>query len=268
MPVLSTLRHHQASALLRRTPARTRQLPLSPAHQNPTTRLRSRRFQSTNPPPPPPPQTHRLTRLLKTASRFLPRRLQTSLQNLRSAPLSHISAFLVLHEVTAILPIFGLTYAFHALDWVPTAWVLGPLAAWAEEGLKKYVPYFRRKGWFGLEGGDGGKGDGEEVLEGELREEAEGWRTRGQRAGNADSAEGGDSASGDETKRAAVWRKVREVATVDNTEKGYRIGVQIAAAYAITKLLLVPRIALSLWLTPWLAGRFVRIRQAVRSKRS
>ncbi|KAI0434739.1 hypothetical protein F5Y09DRAFT_216771 [Xylaria sp. FL1042] len=306
MPVLSALWQRQAAAILQRTPTRLPRRPIS--HLAPrkfqASRLRNRRFQSTESKskpspspssstnPPPPPQTHRISQILTRASRFLPQRLQTSLQNLRSAPLSHVGAFLVLHEITAILPIFGLTYAFYVLDWVPTSWVLGPFAAWAEDGLKKYVPYFRKKHWFGLgDKGDNRRGsaDGEVALETELREEVkreqeregrEGkgtWFRRFSRTREADAPPGkststasseGIPEAGGGKKAAAVWQKVKHAATVDNTEKGYKIGIQIAAAYTITKFLLVPRIALSLWLTPWLVRGFVRFRQAVRRKRT
>ncbi|KAI1354935.1 hypothetical protein F5Y01DRAFT_271702 [Xylaria sp. FL0043] len=313
MPLLGVLWQRQAAAILQRAPRR----PIS--HLAPSKpqapRLRNRRFESTDtkskpspsspsPSPsssansPPPPQTHRISQILTRASRFLPQRLQTSLQNLRSAPLSHVGAFLMLHEITAILPIFGLTYAFYALDWVPTSWVLGPWAAWAEDGLKKYVPYFRRKHWFGLgkEGGEdgdekrrGGADGGEVALETELREEVKREQERERREGkktwfrrfsgtrDAEVSAGKPTSTasneeipeaGEKKKAAAVWQKVKRAATVDNTEKGYKIGIQIAAAYTITKFLLVPRIALSLWLTPWLARGFVGFRQAVRRKRT
>ncbi|KAI1429588.1 hypothetical protein F5Y12DRAFT_412871 [Xylaria sp. FL1777] len=290
MPVPSAL---WQSALLRHAPRNPmRRL----AHSRPHARIRNRRFQSTDSKPSSPssptssqptPQTHRISRILTSASRFLPKRLRTSLQNLRSAPLSHVGAFLLLHEITAILPIFGLTYAFYALDWVPTSWVLGPFAAWAEDGLKKYVPYFRRKRWFGLGKEDEqGAAGGEEALESQLREEVKreeeregregkgGWfrRLSGKReddASTTSTALSEETAETGETKKVtAVWTKVKHAATVDNTEKGYKIGIQIAAAYTITKFLLVPRIALSLWLTPWLARGFVGFRQTVRRKRS
>ncbi|KAI3321762.1 hypothetical protein HD806DRAFT_146521 [Xylariaceae sp. AK1471] len=299
MPTPRALWQRQTAQLIQRTSTRAPHPSPSPfSHHSP--RIRNRRFQSTNSnskPPNPSPnstpadahKTNRISRILARASRFLPKRLQTSLQNLRSAPLSHIGAFLLLHEITAILPIFGLTYLFYALDWVPTSWVLGPWAAWAEDGLKKYVPYFRRKNWFGLEGKDkqGGGADGEEVLEGELREEVEkekeregrdgkkGWFARISRRREVDAAAATSEPPSKETtdegkhkKTTAVWRKVKQAATVDNTEKGYRIGIQIAAAYTITKFLLVPRIALSLWLTPWLARSLVGFRRAVWKKRS
>ncbi|KAI8625207.1 hypothetical protein F5Y19DRAFT_451400 [Xylariaceae sp. FL1651] len=300
MPVLNALWRGQAASSfsLPRISARAPRPSASSPFARPPHRIRNRHFQSNDSKPPSPSsdptstadaQTHRISRILTRASRFLPTRLHTSLQNLRSAPLSHIGAFLILHEITAVLPIFGLTYLFYALDWVPTSWILGPWAAWAEDGLKKYVPWFRKKRWFGLEGKDQQDGgDGEEVLEGELREEVEkekeregrdgkkGWLARFTRKGDAhDSGHGSapgtpseESADEEKSRKAGtVWRKVKQVATVDNTEKGYKIGIQIAAAYTITKFLLVPRIALSLWLTPWLARSFVGFRRAVWKKR-
>ncbi|GAP92714.1 putative mitochondrial seryl-tRNA synthetase protein [Rosellinia necatrix] len=276
-------RHHRATTALRRA--------LGPRP--------ARRFQSTGPgpgpgPEPAPTQARRISRVLAGASRFLPRRLRDSLGGLRSAPLSHVGAFLVLHEVTAVLPIFGLAWAFHALDWTPAAWVLGPWAAWAEDGLRRWLPYFRRKGWLGL--GSEEDAGGEEALESELREEARrrkeeeekkkksedhrgktGWLTRfwGSRevdpaADSAAATASGEAIAGEGKgeKAAAAWQKIKQVATVDNTGEGYKIGVQIAAAYAITKFLLVPRIALSLWLTPWLARGFVGFRRMVWRKRS
>ncbi|KAI1113762.1 hypothetical protein F5Y14DRAFT_204891 [Nemania sp. NC0429] len=289
-----------------RNPRNPTQIPIRPQPRTQIQARTSRRPYSTTPPDPPPPVSRsRATRILTSfsTSRFIPSRLRASLSALRSAPLSHVGAFLLLHELTAVLPIFGLTYAFHALDWVPTSWVLGPWAAWAGDGLRRYVPYFRRKGWFGLEGKEGKEEDGEAVLESELREEV---RREQEKEQQREGKEGGkgilarlfgardtDAAVNDPTatststststissgestgaghekrdKAAAVWHKVKNVATADNTEKGYKIGVQIAAAYTITKLLLVPRLALSLWLTPWLAMRFVGLRRALLRKRS
>ncbi|KAI0596725.1 hypothetical protein F4775DRAFT_284693 [Biscogniauxia sp. FL1348] len=189
----------------------------------------------------------RLSRLLTRTSSFLPRRLHAPLSRLRSAPLSHVGAFLALHEVTAVVPVVGLAWGFHALDWVPWVWgggegegeEAGGVVVKGEEqgqeqeqeekekdkGLARWERYFRRKGWFGLG----------EVVEVEAEAEA-----------------GGTTA----------------VVSRENREKAYRIGMQIAAAYAITKMLLVPRIALSLWLTPSLARGFVSFRQAIWRKRS
>ncbi|KAL7625204.1 hypothetical protein AAE478_004419 [Parahypoxylon ruwenzoriense] len=231
-------------------------------------------------------QTQRLHAILERAGKWVPRRLRPYLSRLRSAPLSHVAAFLALHEVTAVAPLLGLTYWFYTADVVPTAWVLGPWAAGAEEGLRRWVRYFRRKGWFGLGEGDG---DGEERLEEQLREEVErerrrereehegrggswnwswlGWRRRTttrSRDGDGEEADLG----GAEGEKTTAWKKAGMAATLDNTEKGYKIGVQIAAAYVITKMLLVPRIAFSLWATPWLARGFVAARRSLWRKRS
>ncbi|KAI1327743.1 hypothetical protein F5Y16DRAFT_184711 [Xylariaceae sp. FL0255] len=264
---------------------------------------RRRRFQSTNSspnaPPPLPPnsnasqnataQTTRLSKILSRAQRFLPKRLHSSLSGLKSAPVSHIAAFLVLHEITAILPLIGLTSLFYYMDWVPTSWVLGPWAAWAEEAVRKYVPWFRKRGLFGLKGKKGDD-EGEGALEDELKEETRrekereekggrrGWRAmfgRGKGEGKGDEIpppEGlveedkkqNSTADKDKSgKASAVWSTVKKVVTVDHTEKGYKLGIQVAAAYTITKLLLIPRVALSLWMTPWLARSFVAFRRSV-----
>ncbi|XXG99900.1 hypothetical protein Hte_006241 [Hypoxylon texense] len=259
----------------------------------------NRRFQSTKPPNPNPNptaeagagaagarQARRADAILRRASRWVPPRLRPALARLRAAPLSHAAAFLVLHELTAIGPLVGLAYAFHRADWVPTAWVLGPWAAWAEEGLRRYARYFREKGWwFGM--GMGGDGDedeaareGEERLEERLREEVRLEKER-QKEGREGSRGGWwgfwrkkegdivDDAPGDgeKSKSAKAWHTVKNAVTVDHTEKGYKIGIQIAAAYAITKLLLIPRIALSLWATPWLARGFIAARRSIWRKR-
>ncbi|OTA67295.1 hypothetical protein K449DRAFT_213235 [Hypoxylon sp. EC38] len=255
-------------------------------------RPRSRRFQSTKPsssssshPPSPSTakssaealKTRRADAILTRASRWVPKRLQPYLTRLRSAPFSHVAAFLVLHELTAIVPLFGLAYLFYTMDWVPTSWVLGPWAAWAEEGLRRYMRYFRKKGWFGLGDADGDAGkEGEEKLEEQLREEVEkekekegkegrgGWLAfwRREDTAVADTPRNDEREAG-KSKTAVAWHKVSKAVTVDHTEKGYKIGIQIAAAYAITKMLLIPRIALSLWATPWLARGFVAARRSI-----
>ncbi|KAI1390844.1 uncharacterized protein F4822DRAFT_164760 [Hypoxylon trugodes] len=244
-------------------------------------RPRNHRLQSTKPTPSPDPSTTRQTQradaILNRASRWVPKRLHAHLSRLRSAPFSHVAAFLVLHEATAILPLFGLAYLFYSMEWVPTSWVLGPWAAWAEEGLKRYARWFRKRGWFGM-GEDGGK-EGEEKLEVRLREEVErervkeedgkgrGWFGFGRKEDTVVNGAGSEGGA-EESKSAKAWGKVKKAATIDNTEKGYKIGIQIAAAYAITKMLFIPRIALSLWATPWLARGLVAVRRSIWKKRS
>jgi hypothetical protein len=69
---------------------------------------------------------------------------------LATAPISHISAFLILHELTAIVPLVGLFSAFHYFNYLPPYITEG---AWVKEGIEKFGRYFRKKGWLGDEGG-------------------------------------------------------------------------------------------------------------------
>ncbi|KAI0551172.1 hypothetical protein F4679DRAFT_540643 [Xylaria curta] len=339
-----------------------RALPSDFFRPNLAVRARNRRWQSTNSKPPSDPssitapQSRRISQILAGASRFMPKRLRGALQDLRSAPLSHIFAFLALHEITAILPIFGLTYVFYTLNVdVPANWIV------TEDGLNKWTSYFRKKRWFGLEPVDDSlreealprrdksiklmdeetRANTEELLRAtrevmshnDLKPEKRrataddsaftsssgtvvGWRswaaarlrkvdpqpeepvsppTKGQGLEQADDAEWrsriwkvtkntingtsevsvvekpGNSQSKEVGSLPPNLKRVPEVHKTEAAkmppEKMQKILVQVAAAYAITKMLLVPRIALSLWLTPWLAKGFVGFRQALRRKR-
>ncbi|KAK1070682.1 hypothetical protein LTR12_000070 [Friedmanniomyces endolithicus] len=103
-------------------------------------RLRSlapRRFYTTGPTPASP------SRIARLEAR-LPRFLHRFTVPLRNAPVSHITAFLVLHELTAIVPLFGLAALFHYSDWLPPFISEG---RWVTEGTEKFGRYFRRKGW-------------------------------------------------------------------------------------------------------------------------
>jgi hypothetical protein len=78
----------------------------------------------------------------------LPRFLRRFVQPLRQAPVSHISAFLILHEITAIAPLFGLAAAFHYTNWLPPFISEGK---WVSEGVERFGKYMRKKGWIGDE---------------------------------------------------------------------------------------------------------------------
>lgn len=185
-------------------------------------RLPRRPYTTTKPPspPPPPPPTStstrsRLNRLLDRTPKFL----HPYTSGLRTAPISHIISFLILHELTAIIPLIGLSAAFHYSEWTPE---------WMRERGEEYEGLFRRwfgrRGWFGVEAGEG-KG-GEVVGQG-----GEG----GNGAGMKGEGNGG----------------------------GVRIVMEVATAYAVTKVLLPVRILGSVWATPWFArvvvGRFKRL---------
>lgn len=169
------------------------------------------------PPPPPPTSTSTRTRLHRLLDRT-PKFLHPYTSGLRTAPISHIISFLILHELTAIIPLIGLSAAFHYSEWTPE-WMRGR----GEEYEGLFRRWFGRRGWFGVEAGDGGDGRGVE--------------------GNGESV--GEVGEGKGSGRGGV-----------------RIVMEVATAYAVTKVLLPVRIVGSVWATPWFArvvvGRFKR----------
>ena len=88
------------------------------------------------------------SRVVRITSR-LPKFLQRYTTPLINAPLTHISAFLLLHELTAVVPLFGLAATFHYTQWMPPFISEGK---WVSDGVEKFGNYFRRKGWLGEEG--------------------------------------------------------------------------------------------------------------------
>ena len=85
------------------------------------------------------------SRVVRITSR-LPKFLQRYTTPLINAPLTHISAFLLLHELTAVIPLFGLAATFHYTRWMPPFISEGK---WVSDGVEKFGNYFRRKGWLG-----------------------------------------------------------------------------------------------------------------------
>lgn len=88
------------------------------------------------------------SRIERLTSR-LPKFLQHYVKPLINAPVIHITAFLVLHEVTAIVPLVGLAATFYYTSWTPS-YISG--GKWANEGIQKFGNYLRKKGWLGEEG--------------------------------------------------------------------------------------------------------------------
>ncbi|KAK3308763.1 uncharacterized protein B0T15DRAFT_382743, partial [Chaetomium strumarium] len=166
--------------------------------------------------------TQRVERILSR----LPRPLQRYATRLRGAPLTHVAAFLVLHEITAVVPLLGLFGLFHyavAGAHLPVEWLMRNYGGYVEEGVSRFERYFRRKGWFGF------------------GEDEEGGGINGERNG----------AEGEE-----VLRHWRDQGGADDPK--YRVVVEIALAYTITKALLPVRIVASVWATPWFAGVLTR----------
>lgn len=146
----------------------------------------------------------------------MPGRLQRYLSPLRRAPLTHVTAFLILHELTAIVPLVGLAATFHYADWLPPYISEG---AWVKQGVERFGAYFRRKGWISV--------DGVHEAEGEV-------------------VEGGEAGRRDKLRRRAgtAWGW---------GEGGVRVLVEVATAWAVTKALLPLRLVVSVWGTPWFA---------------
>ena len=150
------------------------------------------------------------TRLVARTPRFL----RPTLTALHNAPVTHITAFLILHEITAVVPLFGLAGAFHYYNWLPPYFAEG---AWVVAGVEKFGRYFRRKGWIAAE---------EEV---EVEREARAGVSMGE------------------------IEKTRGLKWWNRGEAGTRLVVEFATAYAVTKALLPLRLVLSVWGAPWFA---------------
>ncbi|KAJ5381473.1 uncharacterized protein N7496_003901 [Penicillium cataractarum] len=114
----------------------------------------SRRNLSTPPNPPQAPKPAQATpkdsqsRLRRFNDR-LPRFLRRYTTPLLGAPVTHVTSFLVLHEITAILPLFGLVAAFHYGAWMPdlsSDSESGKSNAF-DEGAKRFGRWLRKKGW-------------------------------------------------------------------------------------------------------------------------
>ncbi|KAG6000916.1 hypothetical protein E4U43_001459 [Claviceps pusilla] len=165
-------------------------------------------------------QSSQASRIDRITAR-LPRRLQKYTNGLRHAPVPHIVSFLILHELTAIVPLFLLFALFHYTAFVPVAYMSAHFGSYLQAGIMRFEKYFSRKGWFGFRPDDVEKdgSDGVDVL--------------------------------------GKW---------DSGERKYRILVEVALAYAVTKVLLPVRIVGSVWATPWFAKVLVKFRKSLTRK--
>lgn len=188
------------------------------------TRLRARlprfaRYEST--------QSSQASRIDRISAR-LPRPLRKYTDGLRNAPLSHVVAFLILHELTAIIPLIGLVALFHYTTLAPVNYMTEHFGAYVQSGVSRFEKYFKKKGWFGFE------------KEGR---------------GNDKSAAPSDQHSTDEV--------LQKVASHDAK---YKVLMDVALAYAITKALLPVRIIGSVWAAPWFARILIRTRKGITGK--
>ncbi|OGE56759.1 hypothetical protein PENARI_c002G03157 [Penicillium arizonense] len=132
-----------------RPPNILRYIRLQVRHSRP--RAVSRRTLSTPSPsqPPQPPNVNAndsWSRLRRFNDR-LPRFLRNYTTPLFGAPVTHITSFLILHEITAILPLFGLVGAFHYGAWMPDlSSETGETNAF-DEGAARFGRWLKKKGW-------------------------------------------------------------------------------------------------------------------------
>lgn len=104
--------------------------------------LRSARRPLSTPHNPAPSSKDAQSRLRRFNDR-LPSFLRAYTTPLFGAPATHVTSFLILHEITAIVPLFGLVAAFHYGDWLPDLTSYGGF----EEGTRRFTKWLRKKGW-------------------------------------------------------------------------------------------------------------------------
>ncbi|CAG8049816.1 unnamed protein product [Penicillium salamii] len=114
---------------------------------------RTTRAFSTPPSPPSPPKTSSQLNPNGSHSRLrrfndrLPRFLRAYTTPLFGAPVTHITSFLILHEITAILPLFGLVGAFHYGAWMPDLTSKTGESNAFDEGAARFGRWLKKKGW-------------------------------------------------------------------------------------------------------------------------
>ncbi|KAI8245727.1 hypothetical protein K4K57_007490 [Colletotrichum sp. SAR 10_99] len=202
----------------------------------------------------------------RAAERLLdrvPSRFQRYTTGLRKAPLSHIVAFLILHEITAIVPLLGLFGLFHYTDTLPLEYVTGHWADYVRDGVGKAERYFSRKGWFGFGAEDRG------TMTGELDASAGRLETREveKRWAKEEGAVTGSFEYRTTRPTEESARSTQDVLQRWKEDGKYKVVVEVAIAWGITKALLPARILVSVWATPWFAGVMGRARGLFRSNK-
>lgn len=120
---------------------------LSPFRGRPTRFHGPRRNLSSPSPSPASSSSNDSRSRLRRFNDRLPRWLRTYTTPLLGAPVTHITSFLILHEITAIVPLFGLVSIFHNWDWMPDLTSKTGEKTAFDEGVARYVRWFRRRGW-------------------------------------------------------------------------------------------------------------------------
>lgn len=192
----------------------------------------TRRY-ATEPPASPASSQSRIERF----NRRLPKFLHKYTNALGNAPVTHITSFLILHELTAVIPLFGLAGYFHYTHWLPPWFAEG---AWIASGVERFGRYFKRKGWIRSDEALEAEREVDEIQKDDKQRQ---WMKSQGLLSHSD-----DDGIGSETKRL---RKVDQAWNI--SEGGVRLVVEFATAYAIVKMFLIPRIVFSVWATPTFA---------------
>ncbi|RJE19017.1 hypothetical protein PHISCL_08646 [Aspergillus sclerotialis] len=151
---------------------------------------------------------------LRKLNDHLPSFLRTYTSRLLDAPVTHVTSFLILHELTAILPLFGLVAAFHYGNWMPNLGA-GASGNVFDEAVDRFGRWLRKKGW----------------------------------VNDSDINDALAYGSGADNSHGMVSIEKKREGEV----KGARLVLEFASAYVITKALLPVRVVASVWATPWFA---------------
>lgn len=93
-----------------------------------------------------PPRPKDARSRLRALNDRLPRFLRGYTTPLLEAPVAHATSFLILHELTAIVPLFALVAAFHYGDWMPD-FGSGASGGVFNDAVVRFGRWLRRKGW-------------------------------------------------------------------------------------------------------------------------
>ncbi|EEP79033.1 predicted protein [Uncinocarpus reesii 1704] len=96
--------------------------------------------------PPKPPATPDARGRFERFNGRLPPFLRKYTAPLLRAPVMHITSFLILHEITAVVPLFGLVGLFHYGGWMPSLGN-GEGDSAFDEGVRKFGKWLRKRGW-------------------------------------------------------------------------------------------------------------------------
>src|SRR5438046_1396944 len=107
---------------------------------------RPRRSLASRNSPSPPNLSSRTQARLHNLRNRLPRFLRTYTTPLFNAPVAHITSFLILHEITAVVPLIGLAGAFHYAAWIPT-FRTSDGSGLVDQGVERFGKWLRKRGW-------------------------------------------------------------------------------------------------------------------------